>query len=138
MLNYITYKLFNNKNTFFIFKKCFVFFFFFFCNVFFFSQYFLIVFKTTLAIFECPSRISTSLIFCHDYILFSIVMLYYFNTTFSPCFFCNFYNHFINTHTKKINKIFWWLFLSFYFFYLLLFVFEFWFWFWFFFIFSSS
>ena len=41
-----------------------------------------------------------------NYILFFIVMVHCFNTTFSPCFFCNFYNHFIYTQEKKI--FFWW------------------------------
>ena len=81
--------------------KCFVFFFFFFMPFVFFPQYFLILFKATLAIFECLSCISRSLIFCGDLIIFSFLLLYCFNTTFSPCFFCNFYNHFIYTHTHK-------------------------------------
>ena len=87
--------------------------------LFFLPQYFLILFNTTSAIFECPSCISIWLIFCHNSIIFSFsfVMFYCFNATFFPCFFCNFYNHFIHTHTK--NKIFWWLFFIFYFFYLL-------------------
>ena len=41
-----------------------------------------------------------------NYILFFIVMLYCFNITFFPCFFCNFYNHFIHTQEKDF---FWWL-----------------------------
>ena len=35
-----------------------------------------------------------------SYILFFIVMLHCFNTTFSTCFICNFCNHFIHTQEK--------------------------------------
>ena len=104
MFNYIKCKLFNNKNTFVIFKKCFIFLFFFFCDVFcFFPQYFLILFKAILQIFQCFICVSRSLTFCHNYIFFFIAMLHCFNTTLFPCFFCNFYNHFIYIHTHKIK-----------------------------------
>ena len=68
-------------------------------------QYFLILFNATFAIFENPSYISTSLIFCHNSFIsfFFVIINRCFNTTFSPCFFCNFYNHFIHTHTKNIK-----------------------------------
>ena len=50
------------------------------------------------------------------YFFFFVMINKCFNTTFFSCFFCNFYNHFIHTHKKKINKIVWWLFLlNFYF-----------------------
>ena len=73
--------------------------------LFFLPQYFLILFNTTPAIFECPSCISIWLIFCHNSIIFSFsfVMFYCFNATFFPCFFCNFYNHFTYTHTHTQN-----------------------------------
>ena len=57
----------------------------------FFPLYFLILFKATLAIFECPSFVFR----CHSFFAriqlypFFIVILYCFNTTFFPCFFCN-------------------------------------------------
>ena len=38
------------------------------------SQYFLILFNTTSAIFECPNCISTLLIFCHDSFIFSSLL----------------------------------------------------------------
>ena len=87
--------------------------------LFFLPQYFLILFNTTPAIFECPSCISIWLIFCHNSIIFSFsfVMFYCFNATFFPCFFCNFYNHFIHTHTQKfLITIFHFLFFYFLFF----------------------
>ena len=67
-------------------------------------QYFLIIFNPTSSIFECPSFVSISLILCHNSITFFSFMIFYcFNTTFSPCFFCNFYNHFTHTQEKKYN-----------------------------------
>ena len=67
-------------------------------------HYFLILFKATSQIFECFICVLTSLTFSSqfNYILLFIVMLHCFNNTFSPCFFCNFYNHFMHTKDKII------------------------------------
>ena len=67
-------------------------------------QYFLILFKATSQIFECFICVLTSLTFSSqfNYILLFIVMIHCFNNKFFPCFFCNFYNHFIHTKEKII------------------------------------
>ena len=73
-------------------------------------QCFLILFKATSEIFEC-FILCFEAIHClpqFNYILFFMVMLHCFNTTFFPCFFCNFYNHFIHTQ-EKYMFFFWWL-----------------------------
>ena len=75
MLNYITYKFFNNENPLFTFKICFIFLFFFFRDVFcFLLHYFLILFNKTSAIFECPSCISMSLIIFHNSTISSFLL----------------------------------------------------------------
>ena len=76
----------------------------------FWPQYFLIVFNTISQIFECFICFDvTHFLPQFNYVLFFIVMLHCFNTTFFLCLFCNFYNHFIHTHTKKFF-FFWWVF----------------------------
>ena len=40
------------------------------------------------------------------YFFFFVMINKCFNTTFFSCSFCNFYNHFIHTHKKKLIKLF--------------------------------
>ena len=79
-----------------------LYFFFFFYNVFCFFYHFLIIFNAVSEIFKCPVSLLTSFIFLTtiQLYLFFIIILYYCNTTFSPSFFCNFYNHFVYTQKK--------------------------------------
>ena len=90
-LSYITCKFFNNKNT--LFRDVFCFF----CH-----NTFWLFLKQLHCLFSDIAHFLPQI----NYILFVTVMLHCFNTTFFPCFFCNFCNHII--HTQEKSKFFWW------------------------------